>query len=291
MKKFTFLTALLGLFGTKAQADFMQLFGGDTKPLIAAIMVNADEKEAGAKDKAVKWTLEQLKIAEDNGMQGFLVEFRGGEILTPKITKEKYQLMVDILKDVIAHSKKAVIGVEILWHYPEESLKLAKDAGAKFVRTDFFSDHVLADGKPVPINPEALLKYKKKIGAQDIILLTDVQVKYSEMVDKKITIKESTETAIKKGSQGIIVTSDKSGTPPSVERVSLARQGLSKGVPLVIGSGFNKDVAKDLIPLVDAIIVGTSISVKTGGPLIPEKVKELVETVAKLKAGTTSTTK
>jgi predicted TIM-barrel enzyme len=291
MKKFTFLTALLGLFSTKAQADFMQLFGGDTKPLIAAIMVNADEKEAGAKDKAVKWTLEQLKIAEDNGMQGFLVEFRGGEILTPKITKEKYQLMVDILKDVIAHSKKAVIGVEILWHYPEESLKLAKDAGAKFVRTDFFSDHVLADGKPVPINPEALLKYKKKIGAQDIILLTDVQVKYSEMVDKKITIKESTETAIKKGSQGIIVTSDKSGTPPSVERVSLARQGLSKGVPLVIGSGFNKDVAKDLIPLVDAIIVGTSISVKTGGPLIPEKVKELVETVAKLKAGTTSTTK
>jgi predicted TIM-barrel enzyme len=105
------------------------------------------------------------------------------------------------------------------------------------------------------------------------------------MVDKKITVKQSAETAIKKGSDGIIITSEKSGTPPSVERVSLARQGLSRGIPLVIGSGFNNDVAKDLIPLVDAIIVGTSISVKTGGPLIPEKVKELVTTVAKLKTG------
>jgi predicted TIM-barrel enzyme len=177
-----------------------------------------------------------------------------------------------------------VIGVEILWHFPEETLKLAKESGAKFVRTDFFSDKVIADGKPVPINPEKLLKYKKKIKADDVYLLTDIQVKYSEMVDKKITVKQSAETAIKKGSQGIIITSEKSGTPPSVERVSLAKQGLSNGVPLVIGSGFNKDVAKDLVPLVDAIIVGTSISVKTGGPLIPEKVKELVSTVAKVKA-------
>lgn len=283
MKKFTFFTAFLSMIGVSAQADFLKLFG-DSKPLIAAIMVDTDEKKPDAKEKAIKWTLEQLKIAEDGGMQGLLVEFRGGDILTPKITKEKYQLMLDVLKEAVSKSTKVVVGVEILWHFPEETLKLAKDSGAKFVRTDFFSDKVVADGKPVPINPEALLKYKKKIKADDVYLLTDIQVKYSEMVDKKITVKQSAETAIKKGSQGIIITSEKSGTPPSVERVALAREGLSKGIPLVIGSGFNKDVAKDLIPLVDAIIVGTSISVKTGGPLIPEKVNELVTTVSKLKA-------
>lgn len=283
MKKITFFTAFLSLFGASAKAEFLQLFS-ESKPLIAAIMVDTDEKKPDAKEKALKWTLEQLKIAEEGGLQGFLVEFRGGEIMTPKMTKEKYQLMLEVLKEVVSHSKKVVVGVEILWHYPEETLQLAKDSGAKFVRVDFFSDKVVADGKSVPINPEALLKYKKKIKADNVYLLTDIQVKYSEMVDKKITVKQSAETAIKKGSQGIIITSEKSGTPPSVERVSLARQGLSNGVPLVIGSGFNKDVAKDLIPLVDAVIVGTSISVKTGGPLIPEKVKELVSTVAKVKS-------
>jgi predicted TIM-barrel enzyme len=283
MKKLTIVTALLSLIGVPAKAEFLKLFS-DSKPLIAAIMVDTDEKKPEAKEKALKWTLEQLKIAEEGGMHGLLVEFRGGDIMTPKMTKEKYQLMLDVLKEVVAQSKTVVIGVEILWHFPEETLKLAKESGAKFVRTDFFSDKVIADGKPVPINPEKLLKYKKKIKADDVYLLTDIQVKYSEMVDKKITVKQSAETAIKKGSQGIIITSEKSGTPPSVERVSLAKQGLSNGVPLVIGSGFNKDVAKDLVPLVDAIIVGTSISVKTGGPLIPEKVKELVSTVAKVKA-------
>ncbi len=267
----------------KAQADFLKLFGGDTKPLIAAIMVDADEKKPEAKANAVKWTLDQLKIAEEGGIQGLLIEFRGGDIMTPKMTKEKYQHMVDVMKEVMERPTKVVIGVEILWHFPQETLKLAKDTGARFVRIDFFSDNVIADGKPVPINPEALLKYKKKIGAQDVYLLTDIQVKYSDMVDKTITVQQSAETAIKKGSQGVIITAEKSGSSPSVERVSLAKAGLSNGIPLVIGSGFSKEVAKDLIPLVDAVIVGTSISVKTGGPLVAEKVKELVETVTKLK--------
>jgi predicted TIM-barrel enzyme len=216
-------------------------------------------------------------------MQGILVEFRGGEILKPKISKAKYKFMVDVLKAVVKKSK-IVVGVEILWHYPEETLKLAKDSGAKFVRIDFFSDKVVADKQEVPINPEDIIKYKKKIKADGVYLLTDIQVKYSEMIDKNISVKQSAENAITKGSQGIIITSTKSGSSPSVERVALAKEGLSKDIPLVIGSGFSKDVAKDLVPLVDAIIVGTSISVKTGGPLVPEKVKELVETVAKVKA-------
>lgn len=285
MKLVTFIFTVM-FAATTVHADFLSLFK-TSKPLIAAIMIDTDEKKPEAKEKAITWALEQLKIAEDGGMQGLLVEFRGGEILTPKISNEKYKFMLDVLKAIVAkadETKKVVIGEEILWHYPEETLKLAKEGGAKFVRIDFFSDEVIADKKKVPINPAAIIKYKKKIGADEVYLLTDIQVKYSEMIDKKIGINESAANAIKKGSQGVIVTSEKSGTPPSVERVTLARSGLLGKIPLVIGSGFNKDVAKDLVPLIDAIIVGTSISVKTGGPLLPEKVKELVAVVEKLKS-------
>ncbi len=265
----------------KTEDDFLKLFT-TSKPLIAAVMVNADEKPV-ENEKAAQWALEQLKIAEDGGMQGILIEFRGGEVLKPAITKEKYEAMLSILKQVTAKATKVVVGVEILWHYPEETLKIAKDGGAKFVRIDFFSDKVIADKAEVPINPEALLKYKKKIKADSVFLLTDIQVKYSEMIDKNITIAQSAENAIKKGSQGLIVSADKSGTAPSKERMALARSGITGKTPLLIGSGFSVAVAKDIIPLVDAVIVGTSISVKTGGPLLPEKVKELVETVNKLK--------
>ena len=262
--------------------EFLKLFSS-SKPLIAAVMVNADEKSPAENEKAAQWALEQLKIAEDGGMQGILIEFRGGEILKPAITKEKYKAMLSILKQVTAKATKVVVGVEILWHYPEETLKIAKDGGAKFVRIDFFSDKVIADKTEVPINPEALLKYKKKIKADGVFLLTDIQVKYSEMIDKNINIAQSAETAIKKGSQGLIVSAEKSGSAPSKERMALARSGIKGKTPLLIGSGFSVAVAKDIVPLVDAIIVGTSISVKTGGPLLPEKVKELVETVNKLK--------
>ena len=286
MKLFYILPALLLGAGAQAnpntKSNFLSLFT-TTKPLIAAVMVETDFKDKKSRKEITDLALDQLRIAEENGMQGLLVEFRGGEILAPKITKEKYNFMLEVLKKIVKKADKTVIGVEILWHYPNETLKLARDSGAKFVRTDFFSDQVVADSKPVPIDPEAHIAYKKKIGARNVFLLTDVQVKYSEMIDKKITLAESAATAIKKGSQGIIVTSEKSGTPPSVERVSTAKSGIKDDTPLIIGSGFSKEVAKDLLPLVDAVIVGTSISVKTGGPLVPEKVKELVAEAEKIR--------
>ncbi len=278
------MSIILSFFiGSVAQANFLDLFK-QSKPLIAAIMVEVDvgaNSEAIEKSTAV--ALEQLKIAEENGMDGLLVEFRGGEILTPAITPERYQAMLSISKKVISQATKVVVGVEILWHYPEETLKLAKESGAKFVRIDFFSDRVIADKNEVPINPKALLKYKKKIKADDVFLLTDIQVKYSEMIDKKITISQSAQTAVKKGSQGVIVTSTKSGKPPEPEKVENAKKGANGKVPVVIGSGFSEDSATELLKFADAVIVGTSISVKTGGPLLPEKVKSLVAKVAAIR--------
>lgn len=246
-------------------------------------MVDIDLSAPQIKEKNTAWALDQLKICEDNGMDGLLIEFRGGGILEPKLSEDKIQYMNDILKKVITKSSKVVVGVEILWHYPEDTLRLAKLSGAKFVRLDFFSDQVIADKKKVPIDPKALVDYKNKIQADDVSLLTDIQVKYSEMVDKKITITQSAKLAAEKGSKGVVVTSHKSGVPPETKKVEGAKKGVPPNIPVIIGSGFSKESAKDLLKFADAVIVGTSISEKTGGPLIPEKVKDLVQTVNKIR--------
>ncbi len=78
--------------------------------------------------------------------------------MKPQISKKKYDGMVWIMKKIISKAENVIIGVEILWHYPKETLLLARDSNAKFVRLDFFSDKMIAAKKEIPINPNELIK-------------------------------------------------------------------------------------------------------------------------------------
>ncbi|MCB0378407.1 MAG: hypothetical protein KDD33_07940 [Bdellovibrionales bacterium] len=264
-------------FQSHAANDFLSLFK-NKKPMIAALMVERDLSTEEKRQKAIQWCKEQITIAEKAGMEGILFEFRGGKILEPKINEQKFKNMLEVSRAFVSAAKNIVVGVEILWHYPQETLRLAHESGAKFVRVDFFSDEVIADDKKVPLDPKGLLAYRKKIGADKVVLLTDIQVKYSKMVDPKMGLDQSAKKARGLGSDGLIVTSTKSGKAPDPVRPQTARKGAG-ALPIVVGSGFSYKNAESLLPYVDAVIVGTSISVKTGGPLVPEKVNQLMTKV------------
>jgi uncharacterized protein len=272
---FLFIFATQSLCG--AATDFLKLFP-TKKPIIAAIMVPGNFATPEDLQKALDWTLQQADIATEGGMDGFLMEFRGGDILDRDITPQKLAAMATITRAVIAHSPKLVVGLEILWHYPGSTLQLAKDSGAKFVRIDFFSDRVVADGHLVPIDPPGIIAFRKKIGAENIALLTDIQVKYSTMVDPKITIGQSAKTARASGSDGVIVSGSKSGSSADATKF-LRTQRAVQPFPVLTGSGFSIKNAPQVLPYVNAVIVGTSISEKTGGPLLPEKVHQLMSYV------------
>jgi len=268
--------AMLAFYSVEifAANDFLKLFK-HKKPVIAAIMVEGELSSKDAVKKAKQWSLDQARIATDGDVDGLLLEFRGGGIMDRDIPAKKLSAMVEITKSVIGKHPKLVIGVEILWHFPGSTLKLAQQSGAKFVRLDFFSDKVKAEGKVVPIDPKGLIKYRKTLKAEHIALLTDIQVKYSKMLDPKISLQQSAKTARSYGSDGVIISGSKSGSAPDIQRLSQARQTINE-FPIIIGSGFSLENAPQFVPRVDAIIVGTSISEKTGGPLVPEKVKNLM---------------
>ncbi|MBT5093953.1 MAG: hypothetical protein HOM21_06915, partial [Halobacteriovoraceae bacterium] len=260
---------------------FKDIFKGP-KPILAAVMLEGDLTTEKNRKAVLKKALDQLKIAQDEGVDSILYEFRGGGILKPAVTDLKLNRMVAITKEIIKRAKNVVIGVEILWHYPEDTLKLAARSGAKYVRVDFFSDDMIADGTRVPLNPEGLKVLQKKLGAEKIALFTDIQVKYAKMVDKNITVAQSAARAEILGSQGMIVTGEKSGHPPQPGYVARSRKGITNS-NIIIGSGFDFKNAKGLMQHADAAIVGTSISTKTGGVLIPAKVRKLMKVVREIR--------
>lgn len=269
-----------------ANPDLQKIFP-KPKPIIAAIMVESLAKIS--LEEAEKWLILQAEIASRHKMDGLLIEFRGGGILSRDIPQKELKQMAALTQKVISQYPQLVVGVEILWHFPGSTLKLAKMAQASFVRVDFFSDSVIADNIEVPIDPAALIKYRKNLDAQDILLLTDIQVKYSRMLHPHISLEESAQKAKALESDGVIVSGSQSGTSPAVKNLISAKKGAGD-LPVVIGSGFSIKNAPEILPHVDAVIVGTSISEKTGGPLLPDKVAELMSFVEKFRESHKMTT-
>lgn len=220
----------------------------------------------------IKQALKDLAVLEKGGVNAVLVENENDHPHQVRPGLEIISAMTLVASEVVKKAKVPV-GVEVLLNYPEASLVIAKISGAQFIRTDYFVDKMWRKEYGVmEINPKRLLAYKKKIGADKIKILADIQVKYAKLLEKGKTISQSTKQSIKAGANGVIVTSNFTGQAPKIKDLQEAKLA-AKNFPVYVGSGFSFANAKQLLQFADGAIVGTSL--KTQGKLDINKVKKI----------------
>lgn len=123
------------------------------------------------------------------------------------------------------------------------------------------------------IDPEAVIAYRRRIGADRVLILADVQVKYARMLEER-SLARSAALARRHGADGIVVTGSITGDPPSVEAIREAKAGAVE-VPVLVGSGLTASNARELLGTADGAIVGTSL--KSGERIEAKKVQEIVD--------------
>jgi predicted TIM-barrel enzyme len=122
------------------------------------------------------------------------------------------------------------------------------------------------------IDPDGLLAYRRSIGADDIMILADIQVKYATMlVDRSLA--QSAALAAEKGADAIVVSGDATGEPPDIAAVRDAKKGAG-ATPVILGSGLDIDNAAEQLAVADGAIVGTSL--KSDDYIAADKVAALV---------------
>jgi membrane complex biogenesis BtpA family protein len=225
----------------------------------------------------VRKALTDLATLEGAGFDGVLVE---------NDNDQPHQIGVSLaIRDAFAEAMCAVIaaahvpvGMEIIYDMPA-TVKVAHDVGARFVRLDVFVDSVETRWGIVPAAAGATAALRRDLGAQDLLFLTDVHVKHARLLAEK-TLRQSVVESVASGADGLIITGDWTGEPPTAEDC-LAASEVATGVPIVIGSGLSADNAADLLRHADAAIVGTSI--KSGKSVDPTKAATLVSIVEHLR--------
>jgi len=225
----------------------------------------------------VAHALADLKALIGGGVDGVLVENDGDQPHTVTASPGTIACMTRITLDLIDAAGDVPVGVEILLNDPQASLAVAHAAGARFIRTDYFVDRMTRPeyGGEMTIDPAGLMAYRERLGARDVLVLADIQVKHARMIEPR-SLAESAAAARQHGADGIIVTGDLTGLPPGAVDLDTARLGAGP-VPVIVGSGLDEANATGLMATADGAIVGTSV--KTGAAVDMEKVRRLMDRV------------
>ena len=147
-------------------------------------------------------------------------------------------------------------GVQILAAANKEALGAAQAAGMDFVRAEGFVFGHVADEGYIDGSAADVLRYRRQIGADDILVLTDVKKKHSShAITADVDIVETAHAAEFFLSDGVIVTGVATGTAASLEELQQVKRAVD--IPVLVGSGVTQENVDQYLAVADALIVGS----------------------------------
>lgn len=231
------------------------------RPIIGAIhfMPLLGYKSYQGLGKILNAALQDLKALEEGGVDGIILENNYDTPHKIFVDPEIIACITYLTTEIVKRTKLPV-GISVLWNDYKAALSIAKISGGKFIRVPVFVDDVRTQYGDVFGEANKIIEYKNKIKAKGILLFTDIHVKHAKILSK-YSLEASAKKAIRKGSDGIIITGKWTGNAPKLDDLSLVR-GTVGSFPIFVGSGAGLENIKDLTVYADGIIVGTSL--KTG---------------------------
>lgn len=214
----------------------------------------------------VDYVLRDLAALEQGGVDAVCIENDFDHPHTLTAGPEIVAAMTRLTHEVRAHTRLPV-GVEVLLNDWQASLAVALAANAQFVRLDFFVDHVQIQAGEIKPDPQAVLAYRKRIGADRVALFTDIQVKYSRLLEANKPIEVSAQQAIAHGADALIVTGNATGQRPTSADLQAVRAVVGD-FPVLVGSGTTPQNVGELLRYADGAIVGSALKASYA-PFVP----------------------
>lgn len=230
-------------------------------------------------DAVIERALADLDTLQRGGVDGVCVENDYDRPHQLTVGPEIVASFTRVAQEVAQHASVPV-GLQVLLNDWRASLAIARVIGANFVRLDFFVDRVQIAAGTIEPEPDAIIAYRKQIHAENIGLLTDIQVKYSELLEPGKSLSTSAQQAIAHGADAVVVSGKVTGDSPTLDDLREVR-GAVADFPVLVGSGTTPHNVRELFAYADGAIVGTALknSMAAHERVVPERVKELMDAV------------
>ncbi len=173
------------LLHTMPHARLPRALPGSERPLIGVIHLPPlpGYPDSPGLAAVVAHALAELAVYRVGGLDGVLVENENDSPHRVTAASETIAAMTRVTHALVAAANRLPVGIEILLNDPEASLAVAHCSGADFIRTDYFADEMQRpEYGAMRIAPADVVAYRARIGAQRVLILADIQVKYAQMI-------------------------------------------------------------------------------------------------------------
>ena len=201
----------------------------------------------------------EAQIFRDAGIDAIAIEnMHDVPYLKQKVGPEIVAMMA-----VIGYEVKQVsglpCGIQILAGANIEALGVAQAAGLDFVRVEGFVFAHVADEGLIDGCAGELLRYRRQIGAENVLVLTDIKKKHSShALTGDVDIVETAHAAEFFLSDGVIVTGIATGVEANLEELQRVKTAVN--LPVLVGSGITLENVDRYLAIADAFKTPTFIS-------------------------------
>lgn len=235
--------------------------------------------------RAIQQAVEDAVHLEQGGVHGLIIENAGD---SPFMIGDSIDYSTIVLMSIIASkiSNKVNIpfGINVITNGVKQAITIAKITGGKFVRaTGWTNGYFSSCGFVEPTASESS-RYAKQIGAEDILVLSDVMVKNgSHLFTSDKSILELSKDIENANADAVIVTGSSTGVEPNIDELKKVRDAIN--IPTFVGSGASTENLKYQINESDGFIIGTYFKENRDmiEPVLLNKVKEFMNEYNKLR--------
>ena len=168
------------------------------------------------------------------------------------------------------------LGVQMLTAANKEALAVAKAAGLNYIRGEGFVFSHVGDEGWIDSNAGPLLRYRKAIDAEDILVFTDIKKKHSShAVTSDVSLSMTAKAAEFFLTDGVIVTGEETGSATDPTDFQSLLDAID--LPILIGSGVDDTNIHEYVGA-SAFIIGSHFKVNGcwSNPVCPERVKNFM---------------
>lgn len=213
----------------------------------------------------------------EGGMHGLIVENHGDiPFSKPEDIGPETAAFMSVVTDRIARATGVPLGINVLANAPIPAFAIAMAAGAKFIRVNQWANAYVANEGFMEGRAAEAMRYRSLLRGEHIKVFADSHVKHgSHAIVADRPIEELTRDLAFFDADVVIATGQRTGNAATIAEIETI--GAATHLPLLVGSGVDKDNIVEILKRTNGVIVASSL--KQGGvwwnPVDAERVREL----------------
>lgn len=219
--------------------------------------------------------LADAKAYEKGGADALVIENFGDAPFTSKSVAPETIAAMARAGAAVGEITKLPIGYNVLRNDARAALGLAASCGGSFIRVNIHSGAMITDQGLIEGQAYDTVRARQHL-CPGVQILADVHVKHAVPFGDW-TLEDAARDTWERGAvSALIVSGVGTGHPASLDDVETVAQACHEA-PILIGSGFNTENAKMLLPFISGAIVGSSLKRdgKLDNPVDPGRVAAL----------------